>query len=315
MIKSDTTPTLSMGISMSLAEKLNSPFPYYLNDDRKNTILAICVGLFVVFFLHVYKPQNNFDLVLTSPQKFMFGGVTFAVLFLNIVWLPKFLHIAALDPVRWTVKKYILHTLWICLMIAFVNTIIDKLYICPEKPLAEIVLHICIQVGLTGIIPISIMALVFRSNLLQENLKSAINANLELDKIQTLKKEVSKNNNNSVTIFSDTSETLTFNLPELLFIEADDNYSTVFWKNGHGVEKKLLRANLKNIENQLNNSFTIRCHRSYIVNVHAISTITGNTNGYKLQIRDSDFSIPVSRPKGKELMEKISQLRNMMELY
>ena len=314
MLRSDTTPAIPIGIRMSFSEKLNSPFPYYLNDDRKNTILSLCVGIFVVFFLHVYKPQNNFDLVLTSGQKFMFGGVAFAVIFLNIVWLPKVLHIAALDPVRWTVKKYILHTLWICFVISCINTLIDKFFICPTKPLFEIVIHTIVQVGLTGIIPISIMALLFRSNLLQENLKSAISANIELDKIQTLKKEVSKNSN-SVTIFSDTSETLTFNLPELLFIEADDNYSTVFWKNGHGVEKKLLRVNLKNIENQLNNSFTIRCHRSYIVNVHAISAITGNTNGYKLQIRDSDFSIPVSRPKGKELMDKISQLRNMMESY
>lgn len=313
MLKSDTTSSLSVGTTMSLGEKLNSPFPYYLNDDRKNTILSICVGLFVVFFLHVYKIPNNLEINLNSLQKFMFGGVASAVLYFNIVILPKYLP-TILDPVHWTVKKYILHTLWICAMIAAVNTTIDKLYICPEKPVFEILIHICIQVSLTGIIPISIMALLFRTNLLQENLKSAVNANVELDKIQTLKKEVSKNTN-SVTIFSDTSETLTFNLPELLFIEADDNYSTVFWKNGHGVEKKLLRVNLKNIENQLNNSFTIRCHRSYIVNVHAISTITGNTNGYKLQIRDSDFSIPVSRPKGKELIEKISQLKSMMELY
>lgn len=306
-----TTP---IEIEMGLGEKLNSPFPYYLNDDRKNTILSLGVGLFVVFFLHAYKPQNNFDIVLTSIQKTMFGGIAFLVLYFNIVLVPKILNIAFLDPVNWTVKKYILHTLWICLMIAVVNTAVDKFYICPEKPLAEIIFHICIQVGLTGIIPITFMALLFRSNLLQQNLKSAISANRELDKIQTLKKEVSKNSN-AITLFSDTSETLTFNLPDLLFIEADDNYSTVVWKNGHGVEKKLLRVNLKNIESQLNNSFTLRCHRSYIVNVHAISNMTGNTNGYKLQIRDSEFSIPVSRPKGKEVMEKISQLRSMMESY
>lgn len=299
---------------MSLTEKLNSPFPYYLNDDRKNTLLSLSVGLFVVFFLHVYKPQNNFDIVLSSLQKTMFGGIAFAVLYFNIVLVPRIFNIPFLDPVHWTVKKYILHTLWICFMIACVNTLVDKLYVCPEKPLLEIILHIVIQVGLTGIIPITIMALLFRSNLLQQNLKSAIGANQELDKIQTLKKEVTRNTN-SITLFSDTSETLTFNLPDLLFIEADDNYSTVIWKNGHGIEKKLLRVNLKNIEGQLNNTFTLRCHRSYIVNVHAISNISGNTNGYKLQIRDSDYSIPVSRPKGKEVMEKISQLRNMMESY
>jgi len=314
MVNSNTTSNSPIEIEMGLSEKLNSPFPYYLNDDRKNTILSLSVGLFVVFFLHVYKTQNNMDLVLTSAQKTMFGGIAFAVLFFNIVLVPKLFNISFLDPVHWTVKKYILHTLWICLMIAVVNTAVDRFYICPEKPLGQIIIHICTQVALTGIIPITIMALLFRSNLLQQNLKSAIRANRELDKIQTLKKEVSKNSN-GVTLFSDTSETLTFNLPDLLFIEADDNYSTVIWKNGHGIEKKLLRVNLKNIESQLNNTFTLRCHRSYIVNVHAISNITGNTNGYKLQIRDSDYSIPVSRPKGKEVMEKISQLRNMMESY
>jgi DNA-binding LytR/AlgR family response regulator len=121
-------------------------------------------------------------------------------------------------------------------------------------------------------------------------------------------------NANQVTLYSDTSESLTFNLPDLLFIEADDNYSTIIWKEAGVLQKKLLRVNLKNVESQLNNSFTLRCHRSYIVNVNAISAISGNTNGYKLKINGSDFSIPVSRPKGRQVMEKISQLRNIMEL-
>jgi hypothetical protein len=297
---------------MSFAEKLNTPFPYYLNDDRKNVILSLCVGLFVIFFHTVYKPQNNYDIVLTFAQKVMFGAVTFAIMFLNIVLLPKFLS-TILDPVHWTVKKYIFHTLWICFMIGCINSGIDALFICPEKPFGTIVLHVFTQVALTGIIPISIMTLLFRNNLLKSNLNSAIAANQQLDKIQTLKKE--PKNSNSVTLFSDTTETLTLNLPDLLFIEADDNYSTIVWKNGHGIEKKLLRVNLKSIESQLNNTFTFRCHRSYIVNVHAITNISGNTNGYKLQIRDSELSIPVSRQKGKELMDKISQLRDMMESY
>jgi DNA-binding LytR/AlgR family response regulator len=292
--------------------KLNSPFPYYLNDDRKNTLLAASVGLFVVFFLTVYKPQNNIDQVLTTGQKVMFGGVTFILMYLNIVSLPK-LFPAVLDPVQWTIKKYILHTLWICFTIAVINTGIDAIYVCPEKPLVTIIIHVCSQVALTGIIPISIMTLLFRNNLLRANLKSAMGANQQINKIQTLKKE--SKTNHAVTLYSDTTETLDLNLPDLLFIEADDNYSTIVWKNGHGVEKKLLRINLKNIESQLNNGFTIRCHRSYIVNVHAIETISGNTNGYKLQIRDTDYSIPVSRQKGKELMEKISQLQDMMESY
>lgn len=298
-------------LKKGVLSKINSPFPYYLNDDKKNTILAAVVGLFVIFFLMVYKPQNNIDLVLTTGQKVMFGGITFIMMFLNIVVLPKL--IPALDPVQWTIKKYILHTLWICFTIVVIDSAIDAIYVCPEKPLFIIIIHVCTQVALTGIIPIAIMTLLFRNNMLRANLKNAIGANQQINKIQALKKETKTNH--AVILHSDTTETLSLNLPDLLFIEADDNYSTIVWKNGHGIEKKLLRVNLKNIETQLNNAFTIRCHRSYIVNIHAIGAISGNTNGYKLQIRDTDYSIPVSRQKGKELMEKISQLQDMMVSY
>jgi DNA-binding LytR/AlgR family response regulator len=151
---------------------------------------------------------------------------------------------------------------------------------------------------------------------MQQSLREAIRTNQELQKIQVLKREAKEaiKTASQITLYSDTSESLTFNLPDLLFIEADDNYSTVMWKESGTLQKKLLRVNLKNLESQLDNSFTLRCHRSYIVNVNAISAISGNTNGYKLKINGSDFSIPVSRPKGKEIMEKISQLRNIMEL-
>jgi DNA-binding LytR/AlgR family response regulator len=314
-MKSDVTSPLSAEMPMNLSQKLNSPFPYYLNDDRKNTLLALAIGMFVILFHVVYKTPGNPGINLTFAQKSLFGGVTFAVLFIHIVLIPNIFTFSFVDSLHWTVKKYILHVLWICFVIACVNAAIDKFYICPDKPLAEIIPHVLQQIALTGIIPIAIMTLLFKNNLLQQNLKSAIGANQEISKIKDLKSEVSKSSNSSITIYSDTSETLTFKLPDLLFIEADDNYSTVVWKNGHGIEKKLLRINLKNIETQLNNTYAIRCHRSYIVNVHAIANITGNTNGYKLQIRDSDFSIPVSRPKGKELIDKIHQLRNMMELY
>jgi DNA-binding LytR/AlgR family response regulator len=315
-MKSNTT-WLVENLWIDLLEKLKSPFPYYLNDDRKNTILTVCIGLFVVFFLHVYKPLHSWDQAISSGQKFMFGGVAFAILFLSIVILPKLFPVV-FDPLNWNIQKYALHIFWNCLVITVVNTLIDKFYICPDKYFGEIVSHAATQVALTGIIPITIMSLLFKNNVLQENLKSAIKANQQLEKIHSLRKDAltpQSKSNNRITLFSDTSETLSFNLPDLLFIQADDNYSTVVWQETDGIQKKLLRINLKNIESQIDNTFAIRCHRSYIVNVHAISNISGNTNGYKLKIKDSEFFIPVSRPKGKEVMEKIQQIRNVMELY
>jgi hypothetical protein len=299
---------------MSWLEKLNAPFPFYLNDDRRNVLFILALSLFVVFFLHVYRP-TGFHTNLTVGQEFMFGGVTLGVLFFNIILLPK-LFPKPFDPLRWTLGKYILLTLLHLVLIGIASTIIDIFYLHPEKSVWANIIGASKEVILTGVIPIMLMFLFLKNTMLQQNLRNALVANQELEKIKSLKKEVSSkvSVNHTLTIHSDTSETLSFHLPDLLFIEADDNYSTVYWKEGQGIQKKLLRVNLKSIENQINNSFAIRCHRSYIVNVNAISNITGNTNGYKLQILDTEFFIPVSRPKGKEVIEKIHQLRNVMEL-
>ncbi|HEY3405348.1 MAG TPA: LytTR family DNA-binding domain-containing protein [Ohtaekwangia sp.] len=300
---------------MTLSERLKSPFPFYLNDDRKNILLILAISLFVVAFLHLYRPYFNRHVELTIGHKFLFGGVTFVVLFFDIIILPR-LFPKAFDATTWTIGKYSMLTLLHLILIGIASTILDETYICPEKTLIDNIIGANIQVAMTGVIPVTIIFLFLKTNMLQQNLKGALSANRELEKIKNLKKEVPVKNTTSapITLHSDTSETLDLHLPDLLFVEADDNYSTVFWKNGHGIQKKLLRVNLKNIESQINNSFTIRCHRSYIVNVNAISNISGNTNGYKLQILDTDLFIPVSRPKGKEVIEKIQQLRNVMEL-
>lgn len=310
------TSKLPLMAQLGLAEKLNASFPYYLNDERKNILLSLGIGIFVTLFLAVYRPFQQFGITHTLNQSLLYGGVTAAILGLNIIGLPRLLP-KMFDVLFWTVKKHFLFLAWKCFLIGIACIFIDKMFVCPLHTWWEVIARVYMQVALTGIIPITITTLLLRNNLLQHNLASAIEVNRELEKISVLKNEASKPGStlNQITIFSDTTDTLSLNLPDLLFVEADDNYSTIFWKNGGDIQKKMLRVNLKNVENQMDNVYTIRCHRSYIVNVHAISNVTGNTNGYKLKIRDSDFSIPVSRPKGKEVIEKIGQLRNMMELY
>ena len=300
---------------MTWGKKLDSPFPFYLNDDRKNLVFISVVSLFVFVFLILFKTSRANHLELTTPHKVIFAGVTFISMAFTTVVLPKIFG-RLFDPVNWTVKKYILHTLFNIILIGIASTAVDELIICPERSLWENFRGANEQVVILGAIPVILISLFLRNKMLHENLQHAIEANLELDKIKNLKETVSstKMKSQPITLLSDTSETLTFNLPDLLFIQADDNYSTVYWKDGQEVQKKLLRINLKNLDQQIGNPYAIRCHRSYIINVNAISNITGNTNGYKLQVLDTEHFIPVSRQKGRDIIEKIQQVRNMMEL-
>jgi DNA-binding LytR/AlgR family response regulator len=313
-MKSNLTSNLGHVEGLHLKDRLNTSFPYWLNDTRKNMIMISAISLFVIGFMLVYRPLNNFQENLTPGIVSVFGGITFVVLTFSILILPRIFPVA-FDPVNWTLQKYLIQTLVQCLVIGVFAIVIDKIYVCPEKTIPQIALHAYTQVALIGIIPVTIITLVLKNTMLEENLKEARRANQQIEKIRNLKNDINKSDLNKLTIYSDTSETLTLNLPDLLFIQADDNYSTVYWMEQKSVQKKLLRINLKNLEAQINNTFTIRCHRSFIVNVHAISSVTGNTNGYKLRVKETEHFIPVSRQKGAVVMEKIEELKNMMELY
>lgn len=306
--------SLNGSITERMADWLNQPFPFYLNDDRKNFLLITILSLFVTAFLYLFKTEAEFEFA--NDLGWLHGLITFSVLIFNIILLPRIFP-SWMDPISWSIKKYTLLNVLHLGLICVTATVMEKLFFCPyDMSWMTVANHTMVQVAVKGVIPIALTTLFLKAQMLQENLREAIKTNQELQKIQTLKRESKESvkNVNQVTLYSDTSESLTFNLPDLLFIEADDNYSTIIWKEAGVLQKKLLRVNLKNVESQLNNSFTLRCHRSYIVNVNAISAISGNTNGYKLKINGSDFSIPVSRPKGRQVMEKISQLRNIMEL-
>jgi hypothetical protein len=303
-----------------ILQQLKSPCPYYLNDDRKNTILVLGTCLLLVAFMITFHPAN----LRMLPKVLTVGAVTFVVLFCHIVLLPK-LFPATFDSLHWTLGKYLLFTVWQILVCGpAIATVVYLLRLHPNPPvtLGESILAMYPRILTYGSVPIAIATLVLRTYTLKENLRSAMQANQELEKIRTLKDEKKDytdqpdgHTSHLLTVYSDTRETITLNMPDLLYIEASDNYSTVFWKNGTGIEKKILRINLKNMETQLNNSFALRCHRSFIVNIYAIAHISGNTNGYRLNIRDTDFSVPVSRSKGKEVIGKLRQLRDMIELY
>ena len=110
-----------------------------------------------------------------------------------------------------------------------------------------------------------------------------------------------------VSIKTDTKEVLEINLKNLVYIEAQENYSKVVWFDGEQVHEKLLRATLKRIEDQIVSSDILRCHRSYIINTKIKFTILGNSNGYHLKSRLIADTIPISRSLGKEIVRKLKE--------
>jgi len=79
-----------------------------------------------------------------------------------------------------------------------------------------------------------------------------------------------------------------------LFLKSADNYVEVYYRNGEGIKKQLLRNTLKNIEQRYHQSpYVKRCHRGYLVNPTnvQVSNLRG-ANSLKLLV--DQIEVPVS---------------------
>ena len=110
-----------------------------------------------------------------------------------------------------------------------------------------------------------------------------------------------------IRIKTDTKEEFTINLKNLVYVEAQENYSKIVWTEENRVKEKLLRVTLKKLEMQVVDQAIVRCHRSYIINTNVDFAVLGNSNGYWLKSDLAEQTIPISRSIGKEIVQKIKR--------
>lgn len=87
-------------------------------------------------------------------------------------------------------------------------------------------------------------------------------------------------------------------LQEILYLEADSNYCTVYTKK----DKFLYSVGLNKIEEQLPKNRFVRVHRSYVININSVSGFEGNM----LYILDN--KIPVSKSHKDEVFRLFKTL-------
>ncbi|MCQ2180725.1 MAG: LytTR family transcriptional regulator [Bacteroidales bacterium] len=112
-----------------------------------------------------------------------------------------------------------------------------------------------------------------------------------------------------ITLF-DNSGVLKFstNSSNLYFIESDDNYIQVWYKDNNGEMKQyMLRCKLKTIEDSFTGSELVRCHRKYIVNITKVRTLTAEKDGYCIDLDiPSVAPIPVSKTYEETVLSRFN---------
>ena len=112
----------------------------------------------------------------------------------------------------------------------------------------------------------------------------------------------------TVCITGDSKESLTVSPADILYIESVANYLSIWYFNNEELKQKRIRNTLKNVEETLSDyTFLLHCHRAFMVNVHFITHVEGNSAGCHLHLFSTDRTIPVSKANIETLRNSLSK--------
>jgi len=259
---------------------LLKPYPF-LTDNKLKIIISFTIGFFVSLFLFLFKPFE-FN-TLTNRERLyyqiIYGIITTSVILTNYFILP-LIFPSFYKKDKWVIYKEVLSNFEIFFLIALLNWLISKFSSFYHDDSYFTLSFFIIATFSIGIMPLTFYILLEERIYAKKNRKSTTTKN----SILFIKGDSKKGN-------------VTIPVENFLYIQSNKNYSNIYYVEKGKITSKTIRVSLNKLEKQLKDySFIFRCHKSYIVNKNQVAKITGNSRGYKFEIKnDPKIQIPVSR--------------------
>lgn len=281
----------------------------------KNTIKRdVAFSLFLTVFLVVFRPFGLDVYRLDRIYVFLgYGLVTLTTTVFNDFLIHAFFSDFFIKN-KLRVYHRILLYLWHFLCLGATNFLF-AIYL-DAFPLNMLsFFKIQLYVILCASVPLTMYLLLKQNYLTEGNFSEANKIAIELDsKINNSSKNFDLNETPILFYSENLKESLTVLPSNILYLISQDNYVEFFWRDEMGVHKKLLRNSLQFYETQLaEDSHFFRCHRSYIVNLNKVESVSGNSQGYLLSVKGLEDKIPVARSKGKDLKNALH--RENLDFY
>lgn len=264
--------------------------PYPARDPRfsKAALQALLSGVMIAFILVVLQPFGSYTW--QHPYKeFILAGYGLVAVVVNL--LDFFVSQKLFNPFfverNWTLWKEILRNMAGFVVAGFFCVVYGNLAGFMPFTLTQVVYMIAVCF-VVGALPATVLILLNYAYLTRKygapvvpSLQTQANATTD----ESLLELVAENGKDKAAIPASA----------LLSIAASDNYCTVFYAESDKLQKVLLRSSLSRLESQINSSRIVRCHRSYLVNLDRVASVSGNAQGYKLHLDLAAEPVPVSR--------------------
>ncbi len=273
----------------------NKPYPQTQNKWKS----AISISLFISLFLYVFQPFG-LQLLKHDYKDFVllgYGLVTFIVLVINYVILP-FVNSSVFDEDKWTVKKQILWLVWIVFSIGLGNYSYSILFsVIPWFGFKGFLIFMMFTIAI-AIIPIVLITFISQNAMLKKNMAYSQEINASIHE-KTEKQE-------DIIVVESGKQKININADNIIAIESEGNYINVFCIDDEVVESHMIRNTIKNLEEQLQERpMFFKCHRAYIINLAYVKDVKGNSQGFNVELKNLEKTIPVSRSFTKNFKNKM----------
>ena len=215
------------------------------------------------------------------------------------VWVLPWMFPRYYEERAWTLGKEVSGTLALFLCI----TVCVWLYVawlCGVMPNVRLFFTVLLWVLILGAFPTVLFAMWNRNIRLARNLREATELNLRLSQ----KPEVEETPPATLVFSGGTRETLELDARSFLYAESEGNYVRLHYlsSNDNRPVSKLLRLTMKQAEAAVAFApFIVRCHRAFLVNLHQVLKVDGNSQGYRLRLEGGVEEVPVSRGYAKSV--------------
>lgn len=274
--------------------------PYPARDPRysRAIVQALLSGLLIAFILVVFQPFGSYNWQHPFKNYLLAGyGLVAVVGNLTDFVVTQKLFKTYFAENRWLVWKEILRNMAGFVLAGFLCVVYGNLAGFMPFTITQIgyMIAVCFMVGA---LPATVLVLLNYAYLTRKYSQAIAPPKVhqeQLSHIQDLLELVAENDKDKIAIPASA----------LLCIAASDNYCTVFYAESDKLHKVLLRSSLSRLETQISSPRIVRCHRSYLVNLDRVASVSGNAQGYKLHLDIDVEPVPVSRSYNAVIKEQM----------
>ena len=169
-------------------------------------------------------------------------------------------------------------------------------------------LDLCV---LVAFIMVAAMMALSRVRHLQNNLRelALLNELLEREQEEMRIRPSDETVAEKILLQGNSRDSLMVNPFDILYIESVGNYLSIAYFIGTALCQKRLRCSLKEAEEVLEAfPFIVHIHRAFLINIHFITQVSGNSAGCKVSMFSTDKVFPVSKANVPKFRDKIKAL-------